>query len=66
MPDNEKTSYDLLLEEIDKLKKEQEKLRKDLDDMTSFNRALLSRKPNDNSKPQVDGEKFRKYLEEGE
>ena len=43
MAEDNKNSYDLLLEQIDNLKKENETLRKEFNELRDFNRALLAR-----------------------
>ena len=63
MEEKEKTSYDILLEEIDKLKEDNSKIRKELNDMKDFNRALLARGTNNKHSTQDIDEKFKKYLE---
>ena len=64
MADKEKDSYELLLERLDAQDKEIAKLKEDLQEMTKFNRALLSRNPGakEGSQPDVQ-EKFNKFLE---
>lgn len=64
MPDDKKTSYDLLLEEMEKMKKDLQDTRKELDDMKEFNRALLAKRPQNIPDTSKDThERFSKYLE---
>lgn len=60
----EPSTYELLLEEINSLKKENESIRKEIDEVKGLNRALLARKnPGSTDNTQDVKAKFTKFLE---
>ena len=65
MAEETKTSYEMLLEQIDNLKKESESIRKEFNDLRDFNRALIARNgSNANKQANSDdiSKKFESYL----
>lgn len=64
MADEKKNPYEVLLQEIDNLKKDNESIRQELDEVRSFNQALLGRKSTkqESTDDTVIKEKFDKFL----
>ena len=70
MPDNDKPSYELLLEkignletEVSNLKAENSTLQKKVDDVTAFNRSLLNKPKRSNETKQDVNEKLNNFIQ---
>ena len=62
----ENNNYDLLMEQLEQVRQENAKLRKDFDEIVSFNKTLLNRSESVVKNPQGDRKEFlRKQLEGG-
>ena len=67
MPDEDKTGYDLLLEEMKKFNERLDKQDKRIEDVVSFNKSLLDNKGSNNKgeTPEEKNARYEKILKEG-